>query len=183
MEDTERPPRGMAVSGEWQPLVGGQWPSPGSKPPCLTLRPEPAGLLSHSPSGPFKRMSRSPIFVLQPFAKRLCADLAAAFDLQPRALVLRGGLERLLRLQFAVALEAFGGELAGSGGGSDGAARFRRVAAVAEAAALGERFDVGKRARHGARCIPQLQLPHARRGDQNPAGKAQDGPAAGGPVS
>jgi hypothetical protein len=71
------------------------------------------------------------------------------------------------RIQLAEALEPAPGELPGRDCGDHRAAGFVAVAAVAEPAVGGEVRDVRKGLRQAA-AVPQLQLAHARRVDQQP---------------
>src|SRR6185503_14552751 len=82
-------------------------------------------------------------------------------------------LEFLLPLQLAIALEPRLGEHAARDGDNDGAARLAGMAAIAEAAALADRLDVGERAGDSLAGLPQLQLAHARGVDQDAAAGEQ----------
>src|ERR1051326_3921885 len=77
----------------------------------------------------------------------------------------------LFRLQLAVTRQAVDRQRSVFDRRHDRASRLRGVPAVAKPAILRDRFDVRERSGHGLSRIPQLELAHSGRIDQNPAAR------------
>jgi hypothetical protein len=113
------------------------------------------------------RRSGAP-FVFEVLAQRLCADTPLTLAFDQRTLVLLTLDMSAFRIQLAEALEPAPGELPGRDCREYRATGFVAVPAVAEPAVGSEVGDVRKGLRQAA-AVPQLQLAHARRVDQQPA--------------
>jgi len=104
------------------------------------------------------------------FVDRLPAAFGAAGECRVASPLGRGDLA----LEFEVAGEACSIEFARGDGGLDCAARLALVAAIAEAALLGERGDVGEAGVDSARVLDQAELAHTGCVDENPAAGQHD---------
>src|SRR5262245_17065901 len=96
-------------------------------------------------------------------------DLGLPLLLQAREIVLAEMELPQLALELAVALQAPGRQLAALRRGFDGAAGLALVPAIGEAAALGERLDVGEGGLDALVSLPELDLAQARRVDDQAA--------------
>src|SRR2546423_8063272 len=94
-------------------------------------------------------------------------DLEAALLFELRPLILLAQLKSLLLLKLPVTLQTTGRQRAGLDRRRDRTPGLCRVPAIAEPACLGERVDIAERARERIPRIPQLQLPHPGRVDEN----------------
>ena len=114
------------------------------------------------------------MLLFDPLVRGLRQDLEPPLLFELRVDVLLTRAELLLQVQLAIALEAAGVEPSVSDGVCDGAARLSLMSAIAKAAGFSERVDVGKRAPERLARVPQLQLPHARRVDEDAAARHEN---------
>src|SRR5262245_48650807 len=112
----------------------------------------------------------SAAFLLQPRLQRLASDPTLPLAFEQRALVLLLRERRQFILQLQVALETVRGETAFLDRRLHRAARLVSMPAVGEVAGQPELLDIVERLAYRLVHVPQLQLAHARRVDDEAAG-------------
>src|SRR5262245_60109234 len=109
----------------------------------------------------------APAFLLDPLVGRLGQDFPPAAFLYLGPLIDLPRLIGLFVLEFVVALQASGCERARFDGRANRAIWLLTMAAIAEPALVCDEFKIGERLAHPLDRVPQLQLSHARRVDEN----------------